>query len=105
MLLTATFLHIFLLNVCFCSPLLLETDVYDEIAPQFVDDADDQSGDDDYYQEAYNDEFLTDTYDDTDSYDDTDNYDDLVTVGEDELAADRIMEDFQDQQDQVTLHR
>ena len=29
----------------------------------------------------------------------------LATVGEDEIAADRIMEDFQDQQDQVTMHR
>ena len=29
----------------------------------------------------------------------------LATVGEDEIAADRIMDDFQDQQDQVTMHR
>ena len=29
----------------------------------------------------------------------------LASVGEDEIAADRIMEDFQDQQDQVIMHR
>ena len=35
----------------------------------------------------------------------SDRVQELATVGEDEIEADRIMEDFQDQQDQVTMHR
>ena len=35
----------------------------------------------------------------------SDRVQELATVGDDEIEADRIMEDFQDQQDQVTMHR
>ena len=109
--LAAKLLPIIFLNLCSGSPLMLESDLYDDIAPQIEDDDDYQSGN--AYLDAYNDDFLpdedtyNDNYNDNDDFynDNDDTYDDLVTVGEDELAADRIMEDFQSQQDQVTLHR